>query len=77
MNRFTEDDRVRVDIPDRDDPDFEEFHRETRTVVDILEDDASDMSGDERDDVLYTVEFNDGSWVGFRWRNLWPAGQSK
>lgn len=73
MKRFTEGDRVRIDIPDRDDPDHEPYHGERGTVVDILVDDAGDTTGDERDDILYTVEFDDGSAMDFRWRDLRPA----
>ena len=33
---------VRVDIPDRDDPDFDAYHRRCRTVVERLTDNASE-----------------------------------
>jgi hypothetical protein len=61
---------VRVDIPDKTDPDFERYHRRCGTIVAIVEDDASELTGDDRDDVLYRVEFNDGEQQDFRWRDL-------
>jgi hypothetical protein len=63
---------VRVDIPDKADPDFERYHRRCGTVVAIVEDDASELTGDNRDDVLYRVEFDDSSTQDFRWRDLRP-----
>ena len=36
---YEEGDRVRVDIPDKDDPDFR-FHRKGGTVVEVVKDDA-------------------------------------
>lgn len=38
MPRFTEDDRVRVDIPDISDPDHDEYHGEHGEIEAILED---------------------------------------
>ena len=64
---------VRVDIPDRDDPDFDAYHRRCGTVIERLTDNASELTGDDRDDVLYRVEFDDGKRQDFRWRNLRPA----
>jgi len=63
---------VRVDIPDTTDPDFEQYHRRRGTIVAIVEDDAGKLTGDDRDDVLYCVEFNDGEQQDFRWRDLRP-----
>lgn len=65
-------DRVRVDIPDRNDPDFR-FHREIGTVVGIIEDDASLETGDERDSQIYRVELESGGEMDFRWRDLRPV----
>ena len=70
MEAFQEGDRVRVDIPDRDDPDFDEFHDRVGTIVDVSSDDAGKYTGDERDSVLYRVEFEDGEVMDFRWRDL-------
>jgi hypothetical protein len=63
---------VRVDIPDKADPDFERYHRRRGTVVAIVEDDAGKLTGDTRDDVLYRVEFDYDSTQDFRWRDLRP-----
>ena len=52
-------DRVRVDIPNKDDPDFDEYHRRSGIVVERLVDDASEVTGDDRDDVLYQIKFED------------------
>jgi len=73
MKRFAPGDEVRVDIPDQTDPDFDEYHDRRGEVVAVLEDDASAMTGDERDDVLYRVRFSDGEEMDFRWRDLRPA----
>ena len=66
---------VRVDIPDKTDPDFERYHRRCGTIVAIVEDDASELTGDDRDDVLYRVDFNDGEQQDFRWRDLRPTSE--
>ncbi|MCW8172732.1 hypothetical protein [Natrialba swarupiae] len=71
--RFTEGDRVRVDIPDETDPDFDEFHGKHGVVKSVVKDDAGTETGDERDSVLYRVEFDHGSTMDFRWRDLRPA----
>ncbi len=65
-------DRVRVDIPDRDNPDFH-FHREHGTVVDVLEDEAGSATGDNRDSKIYRVEVESGGVMDFRWRDLRPV----
>jgi hypothetical protein len=73
MQRFTPSDRVRVDIPDERDPDFEAYHGRCGEVVEVFEDDAGDETGDERDEVLYRVRLDDGEQMDFRWRDLRPA----
>jgi len=72
MKRFTEGDRVRVDIPDETDPDHDVYHGEVGVVLDVLEDDAGEATGDGRDSVIYRVEFDSGDVVDFRWRDLRP-----
>ncbi len=72
MKRFTPGNEVRVDIPDKTDPDFETHHGRCGEVVEVLEDDASSETGDERDNVLYRVRFDDGGEMDFRWRDLRP-----
>ena len=65
--------RVRVDIPDKTDPDFKQYHRRCGMVIEIIPDDVSKMTGDDRDSVLYRVKFDDGSVQDFRWRDLRPV----
>lgn len=72
MRRFDVGDRVRVDIPDETDPDHERLHRKRGTVVDILEDDAGQEIGDERDSYLFEIELEDGDVEHLRWRDLRP-----
>lgn len=72
MRRFEEGDKVRIDIPDETDPDHERFHGRQGEVVEIIEDDAGQETGDERDSHLFGVEFEDGSIQHFRWRDLRP-----
>ena len=73
MRRFEVDDRVRVDIPDRGDPDFDRYHGRTGEVVEVIEDEAGQATGDERDSYLFAVEFENGDSDHFRWRDLRPA----
>lgn len=72
MRRVEKGDRVRIDIPDTGDPDYDRFHGRSGQVVDVLEDDAGLETGDERDAVLYRVEFEDREVADFRWRDLRP-----
>lgn len=65
-------DRVRVDIPDSTDVDFERYHGRLGKVVDVIEDDASTTTGDERDDTLYRVRLDGGTTVDLRWRDIRP-----
>jgi hypothetical protein len=72
---------VRVDIPDKADPDFERYHRRCGTIVVVVEDEVSGLTGDARDDGLYRVKFDDGKEQDFRRRDLrptpeWPAENS-
>lgn len=69
MQRFTEGNRVRVDIPDQSDPDHERYHGRHGTVI---EDSGDEVTGDERDNILYRIELEDGETADFRWRNLRP-----
>jgi len=65
-------DRVRIDIPDKTDPDFE-YHGEYGEIVDIFKDDAGATTGDERDSDIYRVEVDSGDVVDLRWRDLRPS----
>jgi len=71
--RFSTSDRVRVDIPDKEDPDYNRYHGRHGTVSMIIEDDASAETGDERDGVIYRVKFESGTTADFRWRDLRPS----
>jgi len=73
MRRFEVGDRVRIDIPDKDDPDYERLHRKHGTIVEIFEDDAGQETGDSRDSHLFSVEIGDGTTEHLRWRDLRPA----
>lgn len=73
MRRFEEGDRVRIDIPNTDDPDFHRYHGRSGEVVDIVEDDAGRETGDERDSYLFEIAFED-EIAHFRWRDLRPNG---
>lgn len=73
MPRFSTGDRVRVDIPDETDPDFEHFHDSEGVVIAVEEDDAGIETGDERDSTIYRVKFETGEKMDFRWRDLRPA----
>lgn len=72
MQRFTEGDQVRIDIPDTNDLDHDRFHGKHGIVIDIMEDAAGDTTSDERDAFLYRIELEDGSTMDFRWRDLRP-----
>ena len=72
MTRFESGDRVRVDITDETDPDFQ-WHGEHGTVIDVLEDDAGYTTGDDRDSVLYRVDLDEyDHTIDLRWRDLRP-----
>lgn len=64
--------RVRIDIPDERDPDHETYHGLHGIIVDLIEDDAAQETGDSRDKTIYRVEFVDGTHADFRWRDLRP-----
>lgn len=73
MRRFETGDKVRVDIPDETDPDYDRLHGRKGVIVDILEDDAESTTGDIRDSHLFSVELQDGTIVQLRWRDLRPV----
>lgn len=64
-------DRVRIDIPDETDPDFQ-FHGKNGEIISIIRDDASDITGDPQDDGLYRVELDGGGTVDVRARDVRP-----
>ena len=72
MDRFAEGDQVRIDIPDTTDPDHDQYHGKHGTVTDVLEDHAGNSTGDNRDNIIYRIQFKDGTTMDFRWRDLRP-----
>jgi ribosomal protein L21E len=72
MQRFEEGDSIRVDIPDPDDPDFDTYHGRKGEVIEVFDDDVGQHTGDQRDDVLYRIQFTNGNKMDFRWRDLRP-----
>jgi hypothetical protein len=60
MEQFTEGDRVRVDTPDETDPDHDFYHGVHRTVVEVLDDDAGAVTGDDRDGSIFRVRLETG-----------------
>jgi len=78
MTRFNPDpgDTVRIDIPDESDVDHE-YHGEHGTVIDVLQDDASTVTGRADDSVLYRVEFQNGDTQDFRGRDVRPPFRSE
>lgn len=71
-NRFEVGDRVQIDIPDETDPDHPRLHGRYGEVVTIQEDDAGDVTVDERDAILYRVQLEDGTKIDARWRDFRP-----
>lgn len=72
MQRFSQGDEVRIDIPDESDPDHELYHGRHGEVITVFSDEADGVTADRRDTFLYRVEFNDDSTADFRWRDLRP-----
>jgi ribosomal protein L21E len=71
MNRFSPGDRVRIDIPNKDDPDHH-YHGQHGEVTQLLEDDAGETTADTRDSHIYRIQLNDGEEIDVRWRDLRP-----
>lgn len=71
MQEFSRGDRVRIDIPDETDPDFR-YHGEHGTIIEVLKDDASEVTGDQRDSQLYRVRVDLDQTIDVRWRDLRP-----
>lgn len=68
---FTEGDQVEVYIPTPDDPEHR-YHGKTGEIVDVFEDDLSDVTGNPSRGCLYTVAFEDPELdtADFRYDNL-------
>lgn len=72
MNELNKGDNIRIDIPDETDPDHDAYHGHHGTIVEILEDDADRVAGEEREGLIYRVELETGETADFRWRDLRP-----
>jgi hypothetical protein len=66
---------VRVDIPDETDPDHDQYHGEHGQIVDILEDEAGTLTGDERDSIIYRIQFSTGEELDLRHQSIRPPIQ--
>lgn len=75
MSEYHVGDRVRVDIPDETDPDHDQYHGEHGKVVEILEDEAGTLTGDDRDSVIYRVQFSTGEELDLRHQSIRPPIQ--
>lgn len=76
MRRFEIGDEVRVDIPDKDDPDHERLHRKRGTIIEVIEDEAGKETGDPRDSYLFSVKFDQDTVEHLRWRDLRPVSDA-
>jgi hypothetical protein len=74
-DRFTVGDRVRIDIPDETDPDHDRLHGCQGEITAILEDDAGEETGDERDSRIYRIQLESGETIDVRWRDIRPPIQ--
>ena len=65
-------DRVRIDIPDETDPDHDQYHGEHGRITDILEDEAGTLTGDDRDSIIYRIQFSKGEELDLRHQAIRP-----
>jgi ribosomal protein L21E len=72
MQSATVGDRVRIDIPEKDDFDYR-YHGEHGEVIDVSRDDAGETTGDERDSLIYRIRLDSGEELDVRWRDIRPA----
>ncbi|SEL20226.1 hypothetical protein [Haloferax larsenii] len=72
MSGFAEGDRVRIDIPDESDPDFDRYHGTHGVVEDVMDDNAGTVTGNDRDSKIFRVKLDSGETIDFRWRDLRP-----
>ena len=72
MSEFHVGDRVRIDLPDETDPDHDRYHGEHGQIVDTFEDDASTLTGDDRDSIIYRVQFSNGEELDLRHQAIRP-----
>lgn len=72
MSEFAKGDRIRVDIPDTTDPDFDRYHGSHGEVQKVIEDDAGESTGDREDGLIFRVKLDSGEIADFRRRDLRP-----
>lgn len=72
MQTFEAGDRVRVDIPDVTNPKHEPYHGEHGTIIEVLQDEADNYTGNNRDRDLYRIELDAGETIDLRWRDIRP-----
>ena len=68
-------DRVRIDIPNQTDPDHDRYHGEHGQIIDILEDEAGTLTGNERDSIIFRVKFSNGEELDLRHQSIRPPIQ--
>ena len=71
-SRWSEGDRVRVDIPDETDPDHRRFHGRHGRVIAIVPRCSSGEAEADPDRSKYRVEFDGGGYADLRWYDLRP-----
>lgn len=76
MPRFSEGDCVRIDIPDKSDPDYEEYHGKGEKVDTFLKDEAGVITRDKQDGYIFRVEFDSEHIHDFRQCDLRPPPES-
>jgi hypothetical protein len=64
---------VRIDISNQLDSDYDPLHGVQGTVVEVIEDDAGQETGDPRDSHIFLVETESGDVAHLRWRDIRPA----
>ena len=75
MPEYNTGDRVRIDIPDETDPDHDQYHGKHGRIVDVLNDEAGTLTGDERDSTIYRVQFNNDEELDLRHQSIRPPIQ--
>ncbi|MFD1569388.1 hypothetical protein [Halorubrum laminariae] len=58
--------RVRVDIPDERDPEYEQFHGTHGEIMHVLSDDLGATTGSDEDSQIYQIELDGGEQANFR-----------
>jgi ribosomal protein L21E len=72
MQQLSEGDQVRIDIPDETDPDHKQYHGKHGTIISLLFDDVTKVTGKDVDTRLYRIETESGETMDFRGRDLRP-----